>query len=75
MFHAGDNIGPYTLVRALGRGSFGEVWLAERRSSLLTIQVALKLPTVAAANIAATTSRPHRAASGSACRRQIDTQD
>ena len=44
MFHPGDVIGPYTLLRVLGRGAFGEVWLAERRSSLLTTQVALKLP-------------------------------
>ena len=44
---SGDIIGPYILVRTLGRGAFGEVWQAEKRSSLLTIQVALKLPLVA----------------------------
>ena len=44
MFHPGDIIGPYTLIRTIGRGTFGEVWLAEKRSSLITTQVALKLP-------------------------------
>jgi serine/threonine protein kinase len=41
------------MVRTLGRGAFGEVWLAERHSSLLTIQVALKLPFESTANIPA----------------------
>jgi serine/threonine protein kinase len=40
----GDSIGPYTLVSKLGRGAFGVVWLAEKRSVLATTKVALKLP-------------------------------
>jgi len=44
MYHPEDNIGPYKLVRTLGRGAFGEVWLAERSTSMLTTRVAIKLP-------------------------------
>jgi len=44
MIQAGDTVGPYTLVRTLGRGTFGEAWLADRASTLMTTQVALKLP-------------------------------
>ena len=44
MFRAGDEIGPYRLTSKLGRGAFGVVWLAERRSRLVTTQVALKMP-------------------------------
>src|ERR1043166_7516308 len=44
MYRANDQIGPYTLVRRLGQGSSGIVWLAERRGKLMTTQVAIKLP-------------------------------
>ena len=44
MFRAGQQIGLYTLVKRLGRGGFGEVWLADRSSKFVTTRVALKLP-------------------------------
>ena len=43
---SGDRVGPYTLVHELGRGAFGVVWLAERRTILATTRVAVKLPHV-----------------------------
>ncbi len=40
----GDLVGPWRLLRELGRGGMGRVWLAERADGLFERQVALKLP-------------------------------
>ncbi|MGZ5734153.1 MAG: serine/threonine-protein kinase, partial [Caldimonas sp.] len=45
---AGERVGPYELLRPLGHGGMGTVWLAERADGALTRQVALKLPLMAA---------------------------
>ncbi len=44
MFRAGDQIGPYSLLQKIGRGAFGEVWLAEEKTAISSHRVALKLP-------------------------------
>ena len=40
----GDRVGPYRLLREVGRGGMGSVWLAERADGAFQRQVALKLP-------------------------------
>jgi serine/threonine protein kinase len=44
MLREGSTIGFYTLIRQIGRGGFGDVWLAERRGKFVTTKVAIKLP-------------------------------
>lgn len=44
MLRAGDGVGPYTLINKIGSGSYGVVWLAERRTAITTTKVALKIP-------------------------------
>src|SRR5438046_1363773 len=44
MFVENQQIGSYMLIRRLGKGGFGEVWLAEKRSHFVTKKVAVKLP-------------------------------
>jgi len=41
---AGSMVGPYRLIREIGRGGMGLVWLAERADGSFKRQVALKLP-------------------------------
>ena len=42
-----DLVGPYRLIREIGRGGMGAVWLAERADASLKRHVALKLPRLA----------------------------
>ena len=44
---AGDLVGPYRLIREIGHGGMGAVWLAERADGSLKRQVAVKLPRLA----------------------------
>jgi eukaryotic-like serine/threonine-protein kinase len=43
MEEAPRQFGPYVLVRKIGHGAFGVVWLAEKRTAIATTRFALKL--------------------------------
>jgi serine/threonine protein kinase/regulator of sirC expression with transglutaminase-like and TPR domain len=43
MEEAPRQFGPYILIRKIGRGTFGVVWLAEKRTAIATTRFALKL--------------------------------
>jgi tetratricopeptide (TPR) repeat protein len=48
--NAGETVGPYRLLREIGRGGMGSVWLAQRADGAYQRQVALKLPRLAWGN-------------------------
>jgi serine/threonine protein kinase len=43
-FNAGEQVGPYELIRPLGAGGMAQVWLARRADGAFKREVALKLP-------------------------------
>ena len=43
-FHEGQMVGPYRLLRRIGEGGMGVVWLASRADGAYVREVALKLP-------------------------------
>ncbi len=44
-FAPGDTVGAYRLLRLIGQGGMGEVWLADQVDGRVMRQIALKLPT------------------------------
>ncbi len=52
-FSLGSRVGPYSLLQFLGKGAFGEVWLAERDSVIARSRLAVKLPLSSSIDMAA----------------------
>src|SRR5262249_36748488 len=44
VLHAEEILGPYRLIREIGRGGMSSVWLAQRADGTLKRPIALKLP-------------------------------